>query len=73
MSYRPGQAVESRPHLNPETAARIAVESHAKLLHLVHFDASLYPTFNDRRLAQETARSIFPRTVASLDDMQVVI
>jgi hypothetical protein len=72
-AYRPGRAVESWPHLNPETAARIAVESHAKLLYLVHFDASLYPTLNDRLLAEETARSIFPRTVASIDGIQVQV
>jgi ribonuclease BN (tRNA processing enzyme) len=72
-AYRPGQIVESWPHLNPETAARIAVEARAKLLHLVHFDASLYPTLDDRRLAEETAKKIFPKTVASLDGMQVEI
>jgi ribonuclease BN (tRNA processing enzyme) len=72
-AYRPGQVVESWPHLNPETAARIAVEARAKLLHLVHFDASLYPTLDDRMFAEKTARKVFPRTVASLDGMQVEI
>jgi ribonuclease BN (tRNA processing enzyme) len=72
-AYRPGQVVESWPHLNPETAARIAVEARAKLLHLVHFDASLYPALDDRRVAEETARKVFLRTVASHDGMQVGI
>ncbi len=72
-AYRPGQTVESWPHLNPETAARIAVEARAKLLHLVHFDASLYLTLDDRRLAEKTARQTFPKTVASLDGMQIEV
>lgn len=72
-AYRPGQIVESWPHLNPETAARIAVEARAKLLYLVHFDARLYTTLDDRRLAEETAKKVFSRTVASLDNMQVDI
>jgi ribonuclease BN (tRNA processing enzyme) len=70
-AYRPGEAVESWPHLNPETAARIATEARATLLHLVHFDASLYPALGDRKRAEEASRKIFPRTVASLDNMQV--
>jgi ribonuclease BN (tRNA processing enzyme) len=72
-AYRPGQIVDSWPHLNPETAARIAVEACAKLLYLVHFDARLYPTLDDRRLAEETANNVFSRTVASQDGMQVDI
>ncbi len=72
-AYRPGQVVESWPHLNPETAGRIAEEADAKKLHLVHFDASLYPTITNRQLAQEAARKVFPNTVASLDDMQVEV
>jgi ribonuclease BN (tRNA processing enzyme) len=72
-AYRPGQTVESWPHLNPETAARIAVESRVRLLHLVHFDASLYTSLEDRMLAEETAKKIFPKTVASLDGMQIEI
>jgi len=72
-AYRPGQIVESWPHLNPETAARIAEEANVKKLHLVHFDASLYPTLANRQLAELTARRVFPNTVASLDDMQVEI
>ncbi len=72
-AYRPGQIVESWPHLNPETAARIAEEAAAKKLHLVHFDASLYPTIANRQLAQEAAKKVFPNTVASLDDTQVIV
>ncbi len=72
-AYRPGQIDESWPHLNPETAARLGIESRAKLLHLVHFDASLYASIEDRKLAEKTARKIFPNTVASLDNMQIGI
>ena len=43
-AFRPGEQDENWPHLNPETAARIALESQAKQLALIHFDASRYPT-----------------------------
>ena len=59
-AYRPGQIDEKWPHLNPESAARIAVESNAKKLILVHFDANNYQTFDDRRKAEDIAISKFP-------------
>jgi ribonuclease BN (tRNA processing enzyme) len=72
-AYLPGEQSDVWPHLNPEIAAKIAVESKAKRLYLVHFDASRYRTLDDRKRAEETARKVFPRTVASVDDLQVEI
>ncbi len=70
-AYKTGQGSEEWPHLNPETAARIACEAKVKRLALVHFDARLYPTMEDRRESEAVARSIFPNAFAAYDDMEV--
>ncbi len=67
-AFRPGEQDENWPHLNPETAARIAVESNARQLALIHFDAHRYPTMESRRQAQQTAQTIFPNTIATTDE-----
>jgi len=67
-AFRSGEESEHWPHLNPETAAKIAVEAQAKQLALVHFDAYRYPTMESREKAQETAQAIFPNTVATTDE-----
>ncbi|MCX5811915.1 MAG: MBL fold metallo-hydrolase [Proteobacteria bacterium] len=72
-AFQSGQENAYWPHLNPETAARIAKESGAKRLALAHFDAELYKTIEDRKNAQEVARKIFPDTIASVDDMVIEI
>ncbi len=54
-AYQSGQGSDDWPHLNPETAARIAKEARAKRLAIVHFDA----------------RTIFPHTFATIDDMEL--
>ncbi|KAF0143391.1 MAG: seceted metal-dependent hydrolase [Nitrospirae bacterium] len=70
-AFKPGQASDDWPHLNPETAARIAKEAAAKKLALVHFDASIYQTLEERKQAEEVAKKIFGNTVAAIDDMQI--
>jgi len=72
-AFQPGQENINWPHLNPETAARIAKESMAKRLALVHFDAEMYKTIEERKNAQDVAQKIFPDTVATVDDMVVEI
>ena len=67
-AFRPNEESEHWPHLNPETAAKIAVEAQAKQLALIHFDAYRYPTMGSRQKAQETAQAIFPNTVATTDE-----
>jgi ribonuclease BN (tRNA processing enzyme) len=72
-AYASGLVSEEWPHLNPETAARIAREAKARRLALVHFDAQQYPSQAERQLAVTTARGIFPNTIAALDGMEVDI
>lgn len=70
-AFRSGQGSEDWPHLNPETAARIAREAGVRRLALVHFEARTYPTFREREEAEAAARRIFPETVATRDDMHI--
>jgi ribonuclease BN (tRNA processing enzyme) len=70
-AFRPGEESEHWPHLNPETAARIAVEAQAKKLALIHFDAFRYPTMESRQKAQGTAQAIFKNTVATTDEKSI--
>lgn len=72
-AYRPGQEDAAWPHLNPESAARIAVEGRAKRLALIHFDARLYRTLEERKEAEAAARKIFPDTIASEDGLVLTI
>ncbi|MEW6086718.1 MAG: ribonuclease Z [bacterium] len=62
--------IKNWPHLNPETAARIAKKSGAKKLILTHFDAGKYPDFKSRKDAESIARKIFSETIASRDGMK---
>jgi ribonuclease BN (tRNA processing enzyme) len=72
-AYKPGETCQTWPHLNPETAARIAQEAEAKKLILTHFDASRYLTIKDRNGALSAARITFPETQISTDDWQLDI
>lgn len=70
-AYRSGEEHPDWPHLNPETAARIAREAGAKRLVLTHFDASRYTTLNDRKQAESSARSIFGLVTAATDLLSI--
>lgn len=72
-SFLPGQESEEWPHLNPEQAARIALDADAKKLVLTHFDAARYLTVEHRMNAERSARLIFPHTIASADLMEIVL
>jgi ribonuclease BN (tRNA processing enzyme) len=72
-AFRPGETSKVWPHLNPETAAKIAKESKAKKLILTHFDALRYLTMKDRKDARSAARIIFPATQISTDNCQIEI
>jgi ribonuclease BN (tRNA processing enzyme) len=67
-SFLPGEASPEWPHLNPQSAARIAKEAGAARLALVHFDAAKYTTMELRKEAEKEAQRIFPNTVACEDD-----
>jgi ribonuclease BN (tRNA processing enzyme) len=70
-AFRPGASNPSWPHLNPETAARIAREAAAADLVLTHFDARYYPEREDRLLAERTAREVFPKSRAAFDGLEI--
>ena len=68
-ALRPGEESPEWPHLNPETAIRIAREAGAKRLALVHFDARAYPSSEDRdRIGYLYAREC-PSLVIGHDDL----
>jgi ribonuclease BN (tRNA processing enzyme) len=70
-AYKNGQHDEDWPHTTPDEAAYLAVRAKARQLALVHFDASLYKTIDDRKQAEAEARKIFPNTVAATDGMML--
>jgi len=70
-AYKKGQSCKAWPHLNPETAARIAVEAGAKRLALTHFDAGVYLSLPDRKASETIAAGIFPETTAALDGFEI--
>ncbi len=70
-AYKSDEADESWPHLNPETAARIALEAGAKRLILTHFAAGTYLTLAERSVSEAAAQKIFPDTLAAMDDLAV--
>jgi len=70
---KPGQPPSDWPHLDPATAARIALEARAHQLALTHFDANVYTAWDDRDLAQTDARKTFANTFAARDEMTVSI
>ncbi|HQO40031.1 MAG TPA: MBL fold metallo-hydrolase [Spirochaetota bacterium] len=72
-AFRSGESNHAWPHLNPETAARIALEAGASRLVLTHFDAARYITAGDREKAAISARGVFPGTVHSHDFMEMAI
>lgn len=72
-AYKSGQQNDKWPHLNPETAARLAVNAKAKKMALVHFDASIYLSLDERKNAEKHAKDIFNNTVATRDNMQLEV
>ena len=71
MRLQNGQSSESWPHLNPETAARIARQAGARRLALTHFDARIYRSLPERREAEAAAQADFPATFAACDDLRI--
>ena len=72
-AFKQGQSSEIWPHLNPETAARIAVEAGAKRLALTHFDAGVYQSLPERKESEAVAAGIFPATTAGMDGLEILI
>ncbi len=72
-SYKAGQKASGWPHLDPIKAARIAKEAKAWKLILTHFDADIYRTLAERRLAQANSRRIFPQAYAAYDGRDIKV
>jgi len=72
-AFLPGEENNDWPHLNPETAARIASEAKAKKLVLTHFDAARYISLKMRRDAEFAARSVFSCSSVSEDLMDIKV
>ena len=72
-AYKKGQSLEEWPHLNPETAARIACEADAKRLALTHFDAEVYRSLPERKESEALAAGIFAATTAGIDGLEIII
>ncbi|NTW98442.1 MAG: ribonuclease Z [Geobacteraceae bacterium] len=72
-AFRPGEEDAHWPHLNPETAAKLAFSASAKRLALVHFDAFRYPDRESRQQAEQVAQAVFPATICTVDGQQVEV
>lgn len=72
-SMRSSEIIDAGIHLNPQSAAKIAEESAAKSLYLMHFDASRYHRIESRKEAQLIAREIFQNSYITWDGFQIEI
>ena len=72
-SYKVNEQDTAWPHLNPLSAGEIAKKAKVKKLALVHFDASIYKTLQERKLAQKRCKHIFRNVVSAVDNMQIKI
>ncbi len=67
-AYLPGQENPGWPHLNPESAVRMAQMAEAKQLALVHFAADLYTTIEQRSAIRDLGPE-FSEVIIGVDDM----
>lgn len=72
-SMRPNEVTDASIHLNPELAAKIAKESDAKKLMLMHFDASRYLNMESRGEAELNAKETFAYSYTSWDGLEVEV
>ncbi|HPT39955.1 MAG TPA: ribonuclease Z [Candidatus Omnitrophota bacterium] len=72
-SFKQGQKNLAWPHLNPESAGKIAKDAKAKKLVLVHFDAEIYRDLAQRKQAAQLARKFFREAIFGYDNLQLKI
>jgi len=72
-SFKIGQRNAEWQHLNPEDAIKIAKEARAKKLALVHFDANVYCSLEERIEVQERMVKIFKNLRVMFDNMGIGI
>jgi len=72
-SFKIGQRNVEWQHLNPEDTVQIAKEANAKKLALVHFDASIYRSLEERIEVQEKMKEVFENLIVTFDNMEMAI
>jgi ribonuclease BN (tRNA processing enzyme) len=72
-SLKPGEESPEWPHLNPQDAIGIAQKAKAKRLALVHFDAEVYRTLDERRAVLDRFGKDCPGLVVATDDLTIEI
>lgn len=72
-AFKPGMKDKKWPHLNPESAARVAKKAGAKQLALVHFDALLYRSLSERTAALRGAKRVFKKITAPRDGQTITL
>ncbi len=72
-AHLPGEHNPLWPHFNPETAAKLAVESGAKRLAMTHFSAERYHKPALRAKALRLARRTFPKAIAAKDGLELMV
>jgi ribonuclease BN (tRNA processing enzyme) len=70
---KPGDESPGWPHLNPENAIRIARQSHAKRLSLMHFGAEVYHTLGERFELMHQFKKEWPDLIVATDDLVITI
>ena len=69
-SYMPGHTT-AWGHTNPEGAAGMAKEVKVKKMILTHLGADHYDSQEKRKIAEDTARRIFPQTTVATDGLTI--
>ncbi len=72
-SFKMGQHNTKWQHLNPEDAIRIAKEANAKKLALVHFDANIYRSLDERTEMQREMKKVFKNFIVTFDNTEIEI
>jgi len=70
---KPGEESPGWPHLNPESAIRIAKEGNVKRLALIHFGAEVYRTLDERREIYRIFKKDCAGLVVAADDLTIEI
>ncbi|MBC8520654.1 MAG: MBL fold metallo-hydrolase [Methanomicrobia archaeon] len=72
-SFKMGQRNAEWQHLNPEDAVQIAKEANTKKLALIHFDANIYRSLEERIEVQEKMKKVFKNLIVTFDNMELEI
>jgi len=72
-SFKMRQRNAEWQHLNPEDATQIAKEANAKKLALIHFDANIYRSLEERIEVQEKMKKVFENLIVTFDNMEMEI